>query len=807
VPNPISKSLRFNSADSATLTRTPASASNRKTWTWSGWVKRGKLGIDAYLFSSGIDSSNVTLIRFTSSNILRIYTYNGSTFQSQYFDTTAVFRDTSAWYHIVGVHDTTQATTANRLALYVNGVQQVGSTVGVVDQNTDGVVNSTNQHILGPTAAYSSQVFDGYMTEINFIDGQALTPSSFGMTDPQTGAWVPVKYTGTYGTNGFYLNFKDATSTSALGYDYSGNANNWTTNNFSVTAGAGNDSLTDVPTPWFAYNTTGDVGGVVRGNYATLNPLNINPSATNTFSNGNLNLTIDAYDVAYTSTIGVKTGKWYWEVKWTANGSADRLGVAPEGLAATGNLNVDGICWNRLSTNNGMTLFGSSVSGTWGDAFAVDDIIMFALDCDNNALYIGQNGTWRNSGSPTSGSSRTGAVNYSSSSLAGKTLFPGFGKGNLGTTSYEANFGQRPFAYTPPAGFLSLCTTNLPTPTIGATSTTQANDYFNVVLWTGNSTASQAITGVGFQPDLVWAKSRPATSGQDWVDAVRGATKNIQSNSTAAETTSNTVISFQSDGFTVGDGLGYDINKSGESVVGWCWNAGGSNATNTSGTITSTVRANTTAGFSIVTYTGTGANATVGHGLGVAPSFIICKARNTAGYDWRCYHTSLGATKYIDLQSTAAAATASTIWQDTSPTSTLFSVGTNGSVNANTVTYVAYCFAPVAGYSAISSYTGNGSTDGPFVYTGFRPAWIMLKCTNASGNSWVIEDDQRPEYNPANYLLANSNGAEGSGATYPFDILSNGFKLRNTTQAWNGSGDSYIYIAFADSPFKYANAR
>jgi hypothetical protein len=317
------------------------------------------------------------------------------------------------------------------------------------------------------------------------------------------------------------------------------------------------------------------------------------------------------------------------------------------------------------------------------------------------------------------------------------------------------------------------------------------------VLYTGNTPSTNAITGVGFAPDLVWVKSRTVAESHNLVDKVRGNNLRLKSNETTAE--ASATFTLDSDGFTVGA----NSESNTGSMVGWAWKANGAGSSNTQGTITSTVSANTTAGFSIVTYTAAGANSTVGHGLGVAPSMIILKRRDSTG-GWATYHTSIGNTKYLVLNATDAATTEATYWNNTSPTSTVFSLG---SIWPNNATYVAYCFAPVAGYSAFGSYTGNGSSDGPMVYTGFRPAFVIVKCTNAAGNSWVIEDDQRPAYNPADYLLANSSGAEGSGATYPFDILSNGFKLRNTVQAWNGSGDSYIYMAFADSPFKYSLAR
>ncbi len=362
------------------------------------------------------------------------------------------------------------------------------------------------------------------------------------------------------------------------------------------------------------------------------------------------------------------------------------------------------------------------------------------------------------------------------------------------------------FAYTAPSGFKALCTQNLPTPTIGATSTTQANQYFDVELWTGNDTV-RTIT-FGMQPDFIWTKARNAAAGHRISDSVRGASGgimlNLSSNSTAAENTDTAVTGIVSTGITLTSGN--HPNNTGTTYVGWGWKGNGAGSSNTAGTITSTVSANTTSGFSIVTYTGNGTSgATVGHGLGVVPNMIIVKNRG-AVTDWLIYHTSLGATKSIAFD-TAAAITSSTRWNDTAPSSTLITLGTSSGVNGSTNTYVAYAFAPVAGYSAFGSYVGNGSADGPFVYTGFRPMFILFKQSSASGNDWYIYDAVRSTYNVAtNRLFPNSSAAEATNFN-TLDILSNGWKVRDSNSAWNASGATYIYMAFAESPFKYALAR
>jgi len=269
-------------------------------------------------------------------------------------------------------------------------------------------------------------------------------------------------------------------------------------------------------------------------------------------------------------------------------------------------------------------------------------------------------------------------------------------------------------------------------------------------------------------------------------------------------TYTGTLDSFDSNGVTVGNDLWNGAN--GSTYVAWNWKANGSGSTNTAGSITSTVSANTTSGFSIVTYTGTGANATVGHGLGVAPSFIIVKRRDD-GSSWNCYQISLGASQYIQMDSSGAAATNTGVWNNTAPTSSVFSIGTAfAGVNASGSTHVAYCFAPIAGYSSFGSWTGNGSSDGVFVYTGFRPAYVLIKGTNSNGYIWTVYDSKRNTYNVANlFLEPDASAAETTFTT--LDFLSNGFKIRSSDSAFNANGSTYIYAAFAESPFKYALAR
>jgi len=335
---------------------------------------------------------------------------------------------------------------------------------------------------------------------------------------------------------------------------------------------------------------------------------------------------------------------------------------------------------------------------------------------------------------------------------------------------------------------------------------TKPNLYFDVVTYTGTG-ATQTISGLNFQPDFVWIKSRSAATDNKLTDAVRGATKGLISNTTGAETTdTNGITAFTSSGFTLGSDSVY--NNSGATYVAWCWKANGSGSTNTAGSITSTVSANTTSGFSVVTWTGNNAaSATIGHGLGTTPVMIIAKERNFAG-NWFVYTATTGNTKYLSLNTTAAEITYTPMWNSTSPTSTVF---TTAYLQATGINYVAYCFAPIAGYSAFGTYTGNGSADGPFVYCGFRPAFVLIKnSTSTSGPSWQVRDSARIGYNSANYTLYPnlSNAEYSTSGNYEIDFLSNGFKIRTATDAGcNGSGDTMIFAAFASAPLKYSLAR
>jgi hypothetical protein len=771
----INNSLRFRASASAYLNRTPASAGNRKTWTWSGWVKRGTLGTTQRLFGAGpSDASSPfeTLVGFTSADKLELVLNGNSGSIGGSATTSGVFRDPSAWYHIVAYVDMASSGQGNKARIYVNGNQQTVtySSLGTTD---DTQVNNNVIHRISANSFALSGYFDGYMTEVNFIDGQALTPSSFGETDTTTGSWKPKPYSGTYGTNGFYLKFSDIATTSGsnagLGKDFSGNTNYWTTNNISVTAGTTYDAMTDVPT----------LTSATVANYATLNPLNL---ASSGVTSTNANLLATSTGAAYrslTSTIDLPTGSWYFEITAGANSAGDNVMVGIQPVTENLQSNYVGSSATSYGYGSSGKKYNSPTAATYGATWTSGDVIGIAFNGSTLTFY--KNGT-------SQGDAYTG--------LSGNFVF----SVSAYNSSASVNFGQRPFSYTPPTGFKALNTFNLPDSTI-----VKGNTVMDATLYTGTG-ASLSITNAGaFKPDFVWMKGRSNVRNNNLYDSVRGTTKELSSNSTGAESTNSTgLTAFNSNGWTIGSDGG--INTSSETYVGWQWQAGqGTTSSNTNGSITSTVSVNATAGFSIVTYTGNStAGATVGHGLGVAPAMIITKTRSTALGNWGVYHASLGATKGLNLNNTIAAATLIQFWNNTAPTSSVFSVGTSNDVNGAS-TYVAYCWAEIAGFSKFGSYTGNGSTDGPFVYTGFRPKYVMIKRTDTTSN-WVVMDTSRGTYN-ASYPYLDPDLSDAEGGPIAMDFLSNGFKLRLTSAAWNASGGTYIFMAFAENPFKNANAR
>jgi hypothetical protein len=704
------------------------------------WVKRGKLSVLQNLF--GVSTNNS--IGFTATDALVVTLVGTAT-----ITTTALYRDPSAWYHIV------YSQTTGAAYLYVNN-SQVGTSATV-----SAVFNTAVSHQLG--AANTSAYTDGYLAEVNFIDGQALTPSSFGETDATTGQWVAKKYTGTYGNNGFYLDFKDGTSTTTLGYDTAG-SNDWTLTNFTRSAGASDCWVKDVP------SGNGD-GSSTRpsSNYAVLNPLDAASGIT--ISAGNMAVTSGASHRATKGTIALPAGvKTYAECTTLTLTSASVTSAFGICYAGTDNANYNPTGYYGFYASNLGYIYsnGSAIYSSIG-TIAASTVLQVASDGTGN-YWIGKNNSWYDSSGGTTGNPSTGA--NPTFVLTGELYV----RPEVYNNTHYLNCGQRAFAYTPPTGFKALCTANLPQATI-----VKGSDHFNTQLSTGANikTDSEAL----FTNELEWIKDRANANNHQLIDSVRGSTAVLQSNSTGAETTYSA--------------------PSGNSV-GWVWRASGSSAvTNTNGSITSTVSANTTAGFSIVTYTGTGANATVGHGLGVAPKMVILKSR-AAVTSWPVWHAGIAATEVLYLDLTNAKATSAPTWNSTAPTSTVFSIGTGLSAT-NTV---AYCFAEISGYSKFGKYTGNGNADGPFVYLGFKPKFLMVKNTSTVDTHWNVFDSARSPINGGTNLVALfPNISDSESTSWTIDFTATGFKIRYTGTAINGNGATYIYAAFAESPFASSNAR
>lgn len=776
----IDNSLRIRSSASAYLSRSIGSTTNNTKWTWSAWIKLGTIPTgEQGLFGAGGGAFFNVQFWASTPGALAIRQYNGSADVFQLI-TTQLFRDPSSWYHLVVAYDSTQATASNRIKLYVNGSQVTAfSTASYPGLNQTTYVNTSGNPMQFGRRAIGDNYWDGYVAEQILVDGQQLDASSFGATNASTGVWQPKAYTGTYGTNGFYQKYSDVATTSAsnagLGKDFSGNGNYFVTNNISVTAGSTYDAMTDSPTPKSA----------TVGNFATLNPILQNgwwaAPSRGSISYGNLRLSQNN-GTAF-STFDVNTnGKWYCELTITSYGQAS---ASSEIIVSAYSRNTFEVAYYRngnKSVNNTVTAYGA----TW----TTGDVIGIAIDKTNNQVTFYKNNVSQ------------GTI---TNTFPNETVLVGYYAEATGTDTVDFNFGQRPFTYTPPSGYVRLQSYNLPTPTIGASSTKLANKYFDILLYTGDGSSNRALTGLNFQPDFVWNKARSNAYSHKLYDAVRGVTKQISSDLTTAEVTtgSSFLVSFDSGGITIGNDTGF--NGSGATFVDWFWKANGAGSTNTSGSITSTVSANTTSGFSIVTWTYNSSGGTIGHGLGAAPKMILQKDRSSgAGYNWDVYTSTTGPTQRLILNSTVAAQTYSGPWNNTAPTSTVFSSGSAWYTNGDTM--VSYCFAEVAGFSKFGSYTGNGSADGPFINLGFRPKYVMFKRTDSAGH-WIVFDTSRDPYNVTQNSLQPDSSVAENQSYGQFDLVSNGIKIRTTDIGTNASGGSYIYMAFAESPFNYSLAR
>ncbi len=753
----IARSIRFNGqyeTNAQQFRRTGTSTVS--TYTISMWAKNCGVGTGVYrmLFSIGQENdANAGWVGITDSDLMGFQGGN-----STYSTTTRVFRDPSAWFHfLISVN-------SNNFTVYINGTSIKTGTIRSLDTSTNGIRIGINYGSFYP--------WDGYIADYYLIDGQALTPSSFTETNTLTGQLIPKLYTGSFGTEGAHLTFEDNSGVTAttIGKDSSGNGNNYTpSGDWSVSAGAGNDSSEDSPT----------------NNFATINPLAGYSSTFEVPTNGNLDFSLANSEFAFSSFVIPTSGKWYAEILFTTHASG-RCGITN---LATKNANK----WHGIDNlGSEIRVDDSAVQTGLSPAIGDNKIVGIKVDRDAGTIAF-----------TVDGSAAGTAVNLSSMSNPDNLVFAvGRNSSSGSAPAGSFNFGQRTFSHLP-SGYKGLNSQNLPDPIIKL-----PNKYFDTKTYAGTGD-QRSIGGFDFAPDWVWIKRMNANNSHILANTLTGAGNYLVSNSSDAESSggSQLINAFNDDGFDVGTDNA--VNASGGTYVAWNWNAGGSTATNTDGTISAQVRANTTAGFSIITYTGNGSSATIGHGLGVAPKMIISKRRNST-QDWVVNPGEITGTRgtKLKLNTVDSVSTDTGVYPNTATTSSVYSVGSANEINGNNNTYIAYVFSEVAGYSKFGSYDGNGSNNGTFVHCGFRPAFVLIKMITAN-EDWPMYDNKRDPFNVGDHrIFANTNGAEGAVGQEHIDFVSNGFKFRKDKNPFNsGSSATYIYFAFAEAPFKNSRAR
>ena len=972
----IPRSLRLR--NDGYFSKVPPTTTNRTTWTVSLWTKISQTNATRTLFGAGNSATgggSGFACGFYNNNRFRFSAGGGVTFN---YNSTQNFRDPSAWYHVVVVWDSTNSSSIDRIRVWINNVR---ITSWAVQTNPSGNTaidwnnSSATMYVGAENDAGTIVRHEGYITEFHSVDGVGLDPSYFGYADPITGIWHPKKYTGQYGTNGFYLPFNQYTSPIMLGKN-SGNPSNlltyseqldnavwakpaaavapvvtanqiaapdgtttadlvtfagatthpvlqevtvpsftigdtytasiylktsvagrynlqlvyfltaggnqdgycqvtfnssgvltsfqplytanvsctavnvgngwyrvsvshkwttggagttirmslgqdsgassiyawgaqinlgegpdvyrqtvatavnqsWTPNNISTTAGSTYDPMVDSPSNVFT--TATDTGGVVSGNYATLNSLIPVYSGATVFSNANLGFTVGSNggvtDLAI-ATIPVSSGKWYAECTVTATPSA---GTAWIGVCSNVPATARGLYGAAVRSNGyaykqstGNKCNGDNNGVAYGATYTTGDIIGIALDLDNRTITFYKNGVSQ------------GVAFTSITSTDGNFVF---GVDSDPTAPFNYNFGQRAFAYAPPDGFKSVNTTNiqaLGTAAVG-TAALQANKWFDINLYPGSGT-NRTITNTGnFQSDIVWFKNRSVSQNHHLMDSVRGGGTIYYPNlSNTEDALGGSWADFTSNGFSLGSGAG--VNTSGQSYVAWQW------------------KQSPVSGLNIVPYTGTGVARSISHNLGVAPRFMLIKQRDVSTRAWCVYHGGLSDPQQaFYLDSTAAPFSYTLFFNNTAPSSSNFTLGTDASVNQNNSKYIAYLWAEVPGFSKFGNYVGNGSASGPFIYLGFKPKYLLIRSITGA-RDWLIFDSVRTPYNGYNTsdpfagaqgLIAGVPYTGASGYSDAIDYTSNGFKYKNAASPnYNGSGEGYVYVAFAESPFALNN--
>ena len=844
----VTTSLRVNAGH--TLTKafgaTPTSAT---TMSFGGWVKFSDQHYQNF-FSATLGGSGVAqgFMRLDSNLKFNVDSYDGSAYFFNY-TTTRVFRDTSAWYHIWVQIDTTDGTAADRVKLYIDGVRETAfdSPTHVSSGSSSVVAWNTNvTHYIGNTNA--TYALGGYVADWWFLDGQDVSPIDT-VGEFKNGVFIPKEYSATFGNKGFHLKFiGTGTSTSSgsvanptnIGDDSSGQNNHWAVTSSGILSHDAN--LPDSPENNFCTMGSSTMRRYGHSNVATMAEGNLKAT-----TGGNATHAFGTMSIKQILANGLGV---YFEMRCVTDGSPRcYFGIVAEqenNVCAAANAALYEYPLKFVIDSRGSILGGTQTNGTAetnigagalsGDyssifTVAAGDVMGVAIKSDGK-VFISKNGTFVNSlagtSNPATGANPIHVID---------TTLDWFPINGYHESAWHANFGQDgsfsgtetsggetdsngigDFFSAVPSGFVCLSSVNMAETTIGPNSATQADDYFKPVLYSGLNSTAQNVT-VGFQPDWVWIKTRNAAISNMLYDSNRGETKFLQADAVGAEGTgADSLTDFTPTDGTIGFSLGADssttaVNNNGKTYVSWNWKANGGTATATiseSGdNPAAVVQANPTAGFSLITYTGTGDSGTIAHGLSAVPTMMIIKNRDV-GDAWAVYHganTAAPGTDYLVLNTNAATADAATYWADTAPTSSVFTVHDAHNVNADGEKYVAYVFADVEGYSKMGSYVGNGSADGTFVFTGFDVSFLMRKRTDSAGN-WVITDSARdPDNISDENLYADLSYVEYSGTETQFDFLSNGFKMRGTWASTNASGATYIYMAFAENPFKYANAK
>lgn len=932
LPFEIDYSVRLDDAISGYLTRTPATAGNRRTWTWSGWVKRSELSADTNVLLSsysGADPNPRDALFFLASNAIEFYDRISSVTYS--LDTSGLIRDTSGWYHIVLTRDTTQVNANSRLRIWINGEEiKEFSSFSLPALNSEGSINAVVQHRIGDWATGwgNAGTFDGYLAEVNFVDGLALTAESFGRFNSND-IWIPIEintaswptnsilfdrtagtnignmtggggiaasFDGTtgqaaaassslaasasayvgkdhgsgvseivtsyvvypstdqgfttdanvtirlygsdslpanstdgtllhdsgsfadslsaqtynfvdidtsvgyryhwvtiipassatnyiaeiqfnfeapYGRNGYRLDFADNASAAALGTDRSGNNNDWTVSGLLTT-----NRSSDSPTNSASGNS---------GNSTVWNVLS-HTAGVVTFSNGALTATGSATTQGlFFSSLGLpSTGKFYAESELdTVGGSGFWMFGIAKGTYTSGSFGAIN-SWGAHAATTTLTIYDETTA-VGSPTITAGDIMQIAYDADTGKFWVGIDDLWYDSVGGTTGNPSTGSNPTAVISTTDQLFFIG---GVYTGMVIKSNFGPV-FTYTPPTGFNPLNTTQLPNTVV------ESNDYFDAITYTGNGTDDTRIWLTNFKPDLVWIKNRTTNpSDHKLFDSVRGATNHLSTNDQNAHSAeANSLKSFDFQGFTLGTGASSDVNTDTINYVAWCW------------------KKSAEAGFDVQGYEGTGTSGlTFTHDLGAVPEFMIVKNYETSSTSWAVYHKSAnGGTnpeQYFGLLNSTAAFTntgGTAYWNDTAPSSTVVTLGNSSFTNAASNDFIAYLWRGVFGHSKFDYYTGNGSTDGPFIYTGFRPKFVLTKGLSVV-SGWQIFDTARDIYNLTETKLspyATNPDTTGLG----IDMLSNGFKIRNSNSDWNTSSATYLYAAFAENPFKLNRGR